>query len=56
LAIDEREFVLALGSPLPILPEYDQALNMRRVVAVVKVDVPLVFDERSWAGITDPVG
>jgi len=47
---------LALGSPLPVLPEYDQALNMRRGVAVVEVDVPLLPDERSWAGITDPVG
>ena len=47
---------LALGSPLPVLAEYDQPdLNMRRGVAVVTVDTPPLPPEREWLGISDPV-
>lgn len=47
---------LALGSPLPVLAEYDQPdLNMRRGVAVVVVDTPPLPPEREWLGISDPV-
>ena len=48
---------LALGSGLPILPEYSgRELHMRRGVTLVELDVPALPDERQWAGIEDPVG
>ena len=47
---------LALGSALPVLPEYgDVDLHMRRGVTLIEMAVPPLPDERDWPGINDPV-